>query len=569
MLSIINWQETIDSLNSGIMAIDREGMIIVFNKAASRILGFSQEQATGKRIDQVIPNTRLLEVVKTGQIGFNQRMDLKNCVIITSRSPIMRGEEIVGAVGIFQDLTEIEALSSQLESVKEINKELEAIIESVDDGIVVADGQGIIIRVNKAYQQMTGIAAEEYVGKHAQVLVEEGYAGRCLSPMVIERRTQVTIMDVRNNRELLITGNPVFNEKGDLVRVVSACRDITELNQLKEKLAEVERMRNKYHEELEHLRSQQPFQKIITHNPEMRQKIDMAFFVARVDSTILILGETGVGKDLLARLIHRSSKRAKQPFIKINCGAIPPSLLEAELFGYEPGAFTGASREGKPGLFELANGGTLFLDEIGELPLDMQVKVLQAIQDREIIRVGGKNAIGLDIRIIAATNRDLEEMVRNKDFRQDLFYRLNVVPILLPPLRNRKEDIWPLVHDFLNKYNKRYGYQKWIHPELMRYFLNYDWPGNVRELENVIERLVVTCRDDCITSDFLLGFPPFMGQQDRSDLSSLKNILDSEEKRIIVQTYRKTKSTRKAAAMLGISQSCMVKKLKKYGISAV
>jgi transcriptional regulator with PAS, ATPase and Fis domain len=298
----------------------------------------------------------------------------------------------------------------------------------------------------------------------------------------------------------------------------------------------------------------------------MRQKLDLAFHVAHVDSTVLILGESGVGKELIAQLIHRASKRSKEPFIKINCGAIPTNLLESEFFGYEPGAFTGALREGKPGLFELAQGGTLFLDEVGEIPLDLQVKILRTLQDKEITRVGGKKNINLDVRIVAATNRDLEKMMQENTFREDLYYRLNVVPIVLPPLRNRKEDILPLINDFLAKFQLQYGYQKWIHPDVMERLLNYDWPGNIRELENTIERLVVTSRGECILPENLAGIPAASADPGKQLKTSLKRTLESNEKKIIADVYRNVKSTRKAAVLLGISQSSLVKKLNKYSI---
>ncbi|MDA8212902.1 MAG: sigma 54-interacting transcriptional regulator [Clostridia bacterium] len=565
-LEITYWREILDSTHNGIIAINRAGQIVVFNKAASQIMDYPQDHALGKRVDKVIPNTKLLEVMESGRAELSQRMTIRNRVIISNRSPIRRGKETIGAVGVFQDISDFEELSHQLDTVKAMNKELDAIIESVDDGIVVADRNGFILRANNAYQRMTGITTQEFVGKHVRELVKEGYMRRSVTEMVVERNSRVTIIDIRNSKELLLTGNPVYNEAGELVRVVTAIRDVTELSLLKEQLAESEEIRNRYYQELEHLRSQQSFRKIITNNPVMKQKLDLAFHVARVDSTVLILGESGVGKELIAQLIHRASKRGKKAFIKINCGAIPANLLESELFGYEPGAFTGALKEGKLGLFELAQGGTLFLDEVGELPLDLQVKILRALQDKEITRIGGKKAISLDVRIIAATNRDLQEMVKNKTFRADLFYRLNVVPILLPPLRDRKEDIFPLVAEFLGKFNKQYNYQKWIHPDAMERLLNYDWPGNIRELENTIERWVVTCRDDCI--ELVSGIPDSMAEQGGQDLTLLKTALEREEKRLITQAYHKFRSTRKAAASLGISQSSIVKKMTKYGIDS-
>ena len=499
--------EILDSIHNGVIVVNRQGLIVVINKAAAELANCSQEKALGTRVDIVIPSTKLLDIMDTGQAEYNCRLEMANRVVITNRSPIRKAGVIIGAVAIFQDVSDFEEISQKYDVVKEINKELDAIIEALDDGIVVADRNGFILKANHAYQQMTGITAEEFVGKHVRELIKQGYIGRSVTEMVVERNSPVTIVDIRNNKELLLTGNPVYNDKGELVRVVTAIRDVTQLNSLKEQLAETEEIKNRYYLELEHLRSQQPFRKIITNNPEMRQKLDLAFHVAHVDSTVLILGESGVGKELIAQLIHRASKRSTGPFIKINCGAIPTNLLESEFFGYEPGAFTGALKEGKPGLFELAQGGTLFLDEIGEIPLDLQVKILRTLQDKVITRVGGKTNISLDVRIVAATNRDLKKMMQENTFREDLYYRLNVVPMVLPPLRNRKEDILPLINDFLAKFKLQYGYQKWIHPDVMERLLNYDWPGNIRELENTIERLVVTSRGECILPENLAGIP--------------------------------------------------------------
>ncbi|MBU2054306.1 MAG: sigma 54-interacting transcriptional regulator [Proteobacteria bacterium] len=558
--------EILDSIHNGVIVVNRQGLIVVINKAAAELVNYPQEKALGTRVDIVVPSTKLLDIMDTGQAEYNCHLEIANRVVISNRSPIRKGDVIIGAVAIFQDVSDFEAISQQHDIVKEINKELDAIIESLDDGIVVADRNGFILKANHAYLQMTGITTEEFVGKHVRELIKQGYIGRSVTEMVVERNTPVTIVDIRNNKELLLTGNPVYNDKGELVRVVTAIRDVTQLNFLKEQLAETEEIKNRYYLELEHLRSQQPFRKIITNNPEMKQKLDLAFHVAHVDSTVLILGESGVGKELIAQLIHRASKRSKGPFIKINCGAIPTNLLESEFFGYEPGTFTGALKEGKPGLFELAQGGTLFLDEIGEIPLDLQVKILRTLQDKEITRVGGKKNIGLDVRIVAATNRDLKKMMQENTFREDLYYRLNVVPIVLPPLRNRKEDILPLINDFLAKFKLQYGYQKWIHPDVMERLLNYDWPGNIRELENTIERLVVTSRGECILPENLAGIPAASADTGKQPKTSLKIALESEEKQIINEVYRKFKSTRKAAAVLGISQSSLVKKLNKYSI---
>lgn len=567
-LSREEWLSVVDFSRNALVAIDSGGYVVFLNETAARIIGTDIVSAVGKRMDELVPTTGLLEAMRTGRDEMNQATIINGHRVFANRMTIRRGDRIVGAIGVFQDITEVEKLSRELQSVKAVNQELDGVFESVDDGLVLADERGVVLRVNKAYKSMTGIADEEYRGKHVHDLIVEGYIGRSVSDIVIDRKARYSIVDIRNGRELLLTGNPVFNDKDEIIRVITVVRDTTELSDLKQKLAESEAARDSYYEELKNLRAQLPYLKIVANGPALKQRVELALHVAQVDSNVLILGESGVGKDLFARLIHRASKRALKPFIEINCGAIPGNLLESELFGYEAGAFTGALKQGKAGLIELAQGGTLFLDEVGDLPLDLQVKVLKAIQNKQITRVGGTKTIALDVRILAATNRDLEQMVREKTFRQDLYYRLNVVPIKLPPLRERPEDIVPLVTEFLLKFNTRYGYQKWIHQDVMNCLMSYDWPGNVRELENTVERLVVTCRDDCINLDSLHGFSQSFALSSCASLSLLKETRDQEERQLIMDAYNQTGSTRKTAEVLGISQSSVVKKMKKYGIQS-
>lgn len=572
MAETIDYPAIFDSTYNSIIVVNKELLIVAINKAAASLVGCSQAELLGQRIETIIPNTRLPEVIATGNAIRGERMSLAGRQVVTNRTPILRYGEITGAIAEFQNYYDVDDLAFQLDSVKEMNKELECLIEAVDDGIVVSDGKGYIIRVNKAYQHMTGITADEYVGKHVKELLHAGYVGRTTSDIVIEHKTTLHVTDIRNNKELLLTSVPVLNEAGDVIRVVTVFRDLAELNRLKKQLAQLEKMEVRYQQELSYLRSEQIFKTIVTNNPGMKEKIELAFRVARVNSTVLILGESGTGKELFAQLIHRASTRSCQPFIKVNCGAMPETLLESELFGYEAGAFTGAAKEGKAGLLEIAHEGTLFLDEIGELPLSLQVKLLRAIQEREIRRIGGKKTLAVDVRFVAATNRDLEEMVRNKLFREDLYYRLNVVPLFLPPLRERKEDIFLLTAEFLDRINKQYGWHKWLHPDLVRAFLNYNWPGNVRELQNSIERLVVTSREDCLGLELIHKLFPNMTSLENvadayQDVGLLRAAVENEERKILLEIYQKTGSTRKAAEMLGISQSSVVKKLKKYGIS--
>lgn len=562
-----NWQEICEYASDGIIAINLKKEFIIFNKKAEQILEIPKSQVLGTQIEHVLPNTRLIEVMKTGITELNQRMWMGKNSVVVNRSPLRKGIEIIGAIGIFQDISEFEILTNQLYSVRTLNKELDAIIEAVEDGIVVANAKCYIVRANDAYQRMTSITAKEFVGKHVRELLSAGYMNVSVTEMVIERKSRVDVIDIRNGKDLLFTGMPVFDGSGNVMYVVTAVRDVSELKELKEQLANSEKVKNTYFHELELLRSQESFKKIITRNVEMKNNIEMARYVAKVDTTVLILGESGVGKELIAQLIHRASKHSKGPFIKINCGAIPQNLIESEFFGYDPGAFTGALKQGKPGLFELANEGTLFLDEIGELPLDLQVKVLRAIQDKEITRIGGQKTIKLNIRIVAATNRNLEKMVEEKTFREDLYYRLKVVPITIPPLRERKDDILPLVMEFLSQFNQRYELQKWIHPDVMEVLLEYDWPGNIRELENTIERLVVTSHEDCIGINNLKTLSFLIPKKRLKSPTLLHEYLESEEERLIAEAYQAAKNTRGAAQLLGISQSSFVKKMKKYSLN--
>lgn len=562
-----DWLEVIDQVAAGVVVVDRDGKILVCNQAAAALLNADRKELLGKDIDVTGPDLQLAEIIKDGQAKADRRLQIGGRAVTVHRIPLRRDREVIGAVAVLDDVSETEALTAKLNSARQVNRELEALIEFVAEGIVVTNDKGYITRVNDAYRRLAGITDKEYLGKHFQTLFEEGYTHRTTTDVAMDRKAPFTAIDVRNNRELLITSTPVLNDDGEITAVVGVLRDLESLNCLRDQLIQNDFFRQQFYEELKQLRSQESYRAIITRNPRMRERVETALRVARVNSTVLILGESGVGKELLAQMIHRASRRSKLPFIKVDCTTIPASLMEGELFGYETGSFTGAPKEGRKGLLELAQNGTLFLDEVGDLPYEMQSKILRAIQDKQINRIGGRKALNLDIRIIAATNRDLEKMMKEKTFREDLYYRLNVVPITLPPLRERPEDIAPLVADFLERFNREYGYQKWILPDVIKELAQYDWPGNVRELQNVIERLVVTQREDCVgvgqlEGCFAAGHCGLAGGKG----SCLKAMLENEERRLLEESYRVAGSTRKVAALLGISQSAVVKKLNKYGI---
>lgn len=461
--------------------------------------------------------------------------------------------------------------NEEIQYYKDLKDEYDAIFDSSYDGIYITDGKGITLRLNKACERIEGVTAKDVIGKHMKELVDMGVYSESVTLKVLEKKAPVTILqNVQNGKEVIATGNPVF-KNGEIIRVVTNSRDITELNRLKKELYETKQLTEKYHSELEILRQEQTRTgDIIVKSSAMRKVIDLVVHVAKVDSTVLIQGESGVGKEIIAKIIHRNSNRRKGPFIKVNCGAIPETLLESELFGYEKGAFTGASKTGKIGLIELANEGTFFLDEIGELSLNLQVKLLRVLQEREILRVGGEKPIPVDIRIIAATNRDLKKMVQEKAFRDDLYYRLNVVPVTVPPLRERKDDIQPFIMLFLNKFNNKYNLQKRISPEVVETLIQYDWPGNVRELENLIERLVVTVSEEEISVEHLPGaFRDYEKGRNTftlNDFRTYQEAINNFEKNLLITVMKNSKSTQEMAEILNVNRSTITRKLKKHNI---
>lgn len=563
----------LDSAHGGICAVDKNGIIITFNRTAEKLSGINRENALGRHIAEIVPHTELPQVLETGEAQYNQKLEINGVTVVANRTPIMSGQQVVGAVVVFQDLTELEAISKELSVVQELCQELDAVIDSSYDGIAVTDGRGNVLKVNQAYARLTGINVRAVLGKNTAELIKEGVISNSATLQALKEGKPVSIMQrTKDGRMLLVTGNPIFAENSNqITRVVVNCRDLTELNQLKRQLGEIEELKERYYSELEALRAQQlEVGPIVARSVEMKKIMELAARIALVDSNVLILGESGVGKEVVAKTIHKLSSRSGGPFIRINCGAIPENLLESELFGYEEGAFSGAKKTGKPGMFELAHGGTLFLDEVGDLPANLQVKLLSAIQEREVIRVGGTKGIKVDIRLIAATNKDLEAMVRRGTFRADLFYRLNVVPVLIPPLNQRKEDIIPLLLGFLDKFNTKYGLSKVLAPEVVDLFLGYSWPGNVRELENIVERLVVVTPGDIISPENLPGemlrSPGFPALRQDSQSSGMEGDNRQNEESILRELYRRHRSTRKVAEVLGINQSTVVRRLRKYNI---
>lgn len=454
----------------------------------------------------------------------------------------------------------------ELKNVKKLTKKLDTVLDSSYDGIYITDGNAVTIRVNKAYERITGLKIEEFLGKNVSYLVEKGIISKACSTIVLERKEVVTIEQTLNSGKiLLVTGTPIFDDSGEIEMVVTNVRDITELILLKEELQKKKEKVDRYNSELRRLKSKLGSKvecNVISRNKGMKDLLNSVKRVASHDTTVLITGETGVGKEVITEYIHKNSARSDEKLIKVNCGAIPSSLIESELFGYEKGAFTGANQAGKIGLFEEANGGTLLLDEIGELPYNMQAKLLRILQEQEIQRVGGLETIKIDVRIIAATNKDLKNLAEQGGFRMDLYYRLSIIPIHIPPLRERKEDIIPLTNEFLYNLYERYGNKKYLSKNAYEILYNYKWPGNIRELKNLIERVYVMSNDERIEESDIPLNKDNLSEYGKSVL--LKEAVAKLEYKMIEESYKKFGNVRDAARHLGIDASTFVRKRQKY-----
>jgi PAS domain S-box-containing protein len=566
-------QFILNSIYNGIVAIDVKGHISHFNKTAERIFSLPAHEALDRYILDVLPNTggKLLESLETGKPFYGEKLKGEKVTLVSNINPMVMGGKVMGVVSVFQDISEIESISKELDLFKNMKNWLDAVIESSHDGLWICDHEGKVIRINKASARINSVKPEEVTGKNVKVLIGEGLFDRSVTLDVLQRKTSVTmIQQIKGGKKILVTGNPIFNENGEISFVLTNERDLTELDHLRSQLQETQALTKGYISKLSELEMKGvDLSNIIFRSEEMEKTVEMALRVSQVNSTVFLFGESGVGKGMIAKLIHKHSDRSSGPFIRVDCAGIPESLMESELFGYEKGAFTGAKSEGKIGFFELADKGTLFLDEVGEVPLNSQSKLLRFLEDHEIIRVGGTEPKAIDVRIIAASNRDIEEMVKMKLFRRDLYYRLNVVPLSITPLREREEDIIPLLFYFLDKFNKAYHKKKIFSPDAIDLLSKYDFPGNVRELANLVERLVVVSESDHIETKNLPGI--VTGAISKATPYSflagnipLKDAVEICEGLIIGKTLKKYGSQREAARVLKIDQSTISRKIKKY-----
>lgn len=446
-----------------------------------------------------------------------------------------------------------------------------SIFDNDDNDICILDGNGTYLKISDSYERHNGVKREDVIGQNVSTLMNNGVFSPSVTLETIKNRKKTTLVQTNwLGRTIMTTGTPIFDKNGNIEYIVCYNSiDIPELSTTEDKLDRIKALMNQYNISINELRANEikDYDGIIAQSKSMQSICTLIDKIADTNANVVITGATGVGKSLLAKTIHKKSDRHQYPFVEVDCGAIPPTLIESELFGYEKGAFTGAAANGKLGRIELANKGTLFLDEIAEMPPDMQVKLLKVIQEHIITRVGGTESIEIDFRLIVATNKDLEKEVEKNNFRQDLFYRLNVIPIYIPPLKDRTEDIFPLINTFIKKFNDIHGKNINISSDAIRVLEIYDWPGNIRQLENLIERIVILAHDDTITSGFIKNLiDPEAAITDNIDNDNIefKEMIEIYESQIINNAYEKYKTSVSVAKHLGMSQTNAARYLRKY-----
>jgi PAS domain S-box-containing protein len=568
-----------NSVHVGIIAIDTSYHIIFLNKYAADFLGLSEKDTIGLCISQIFESAEPIfkMCIEDGKSQLRQRIVDKDIKIVGDITPILEGQQVLGAVYCFLGANEAIHSTRELNKLKSyeyLEDELEKIVDQSFHGEWLCDGEGTVLRVNEAGARFIGVEAGDIVGEKAWYLLEKGWVDRSVTKEVLQTKEKVSIVQhTKNNKDIMATGFPVFGEGGEIIRVIVHVIDITGLNTIRKQLEHSRLVSEKYKNEYLDL-SMLEFrrQDLVAESGKMKQVLRMALKIAHISASgILITGESGVGKGVIAKFIHINSSRREKPFVQINCAALPESLLEAELFGYERGAFTGAGESGKVGLIELAKNGTLFLDEIGDIPIAVQVKLLKYLDDHLVRPLGGIQEKTINCSIISATNQDLVALINQRRFREDLLYRLNAFTISIPPLRERKEDIFELCNYFLQKYNKEYNQNGRVSFRGMRVLQSHQFPGNVRELESIIKQAIVMSNDDVI-DDYIAHMLAEGGKsQGQRDLTvgklGLNTKIQEFEKGILNNTVKECKTTREMANRLGIDQSTVVRKLKKHRIS--
>lgn len=562
-----------NTAHDGMIVIDNEERITLFNKSAEKITGFKREDVLGHPVLEVIPASQLPYILQTKKVERNHEFTFENGKkIITTRIPILNDQgELFGAFALFKDITEVVDLAKEVTNLKEIQTMLEAIIQSSEEAISVVDEDGTGLLINPAYTRLTGLKEEDVIGKPATADISEGES---MHMKVLQTRRPVRSVRMKvgaHKKDVLVNVAPVIVD-GKLKGSVGVIHDVSEIKQLTNEL-------NRARQIIRTLEAKYSFDDIIGSSEEFKLAIEQAKLAAKTPATVLLRGESGTGKELFAHAIHNASDRKYNKFIRVNCAAISETLLESEMFGYEEGAFSGAKRGGKRGLFEEANNGSIFLDEIGELSAQMQAKLLRVLQEKEIVRVGGTKAVPINVRVIAATNVHLEKGIANGKIREDLYYRLNKIPIHITPLRQRKEDIELLSQHLIQKINQDYGRNvEGLTPAALVYLKQYEWPGNVRELENILGRAVIYMHYNeqfidvhhipelqSVSEPKKMVLAPVVGSNHEGTLNDLVEVYEAQVMKQVLEKYNYNKT--KTAKQLGISVRTLYYKMEKYNLA--
>lgn len=565
----------LNSTHDAIIAVDKEGIITLFNQAAQKLINRQNKQMIGNHVTNIISNSRLPVVIQTGTSELNRKFPLGEITIITNRMPVKDDNgNVIGAVAVFRDITELDELLEENTKLKEMQIMLTAIIQSTQDAISVVDEEGIGIIVNPAYELLSRMKAEELIGKPCTADIPDGEESNHLK--VLETKQPIKNVTAKigpNLKEVVADLAPII-VNGVLKGSVAVIHDLSEIKRLTYELDKTKQILRKKE-------AKYTFGDIVGKDSQIKSAVDKAKNAAKTPATVLLRGESGTGKELFAHAIHNESTRKNKPFIKVNCAALSENILESELFGYVEGAFTGAKRGGRQGLFERANKGTIFLDEIGEMNINTQAKLLRVLNEKEIIKVGGNETIEINVRVIAATNTNLEKQINEGAFREDLYYRLNVYPILIPPLRYRRPDIPFLIQNIIQKYNHEYGrFVKDISEKAVEKIMNMSWYGNVRELENYIGHAMINMdsKERIIEIDHL---PKIENKTpiDHGELDERKNYIDIEmenasmsysefmdkaEEKYVKNLLKKNIKRSQAAKIMGVSERNLYYILKKH-----
>lgn len=563
--SVSKHRSFMSCVDSGVLLLSRVGNIVEANKRSEEIFDLDANEIVGMHISDVLDSQDISTIKAEDKESYSTVLNLRNKKIIIFKEPVLRKNKYIGCVLTARDITEYNRIEEQLSSEKTEKEILKTIFDMAYDGLIVVDSEGYVKMISNAYKKFLGLEKENLVGKHVTEVIEN-------TRLHIVAKTGVSeIGDLQKIKDNYIIASriPVF-ENGKVTNVVGKVmfRNIGELDELYNKITKIEQQLENYRDEITQMnKAKYRFSNIVGKSSAIKQAISMAKKSAYTDSSVLILGESGTGKELFAQSIHNSSARRGNPFIKVNCAAIPDDLLESELFGYEEGSFTGAKKGGKIGKFEAADQGTIFLDEIGDMPLNMQAKLLRTIQEREIERIGSTKTKKIDVRIIAATNRNIQQMIEAKKFRLDLYYRLNVVTLHIPALRERTEDIEELSKSFIEKFRVRYLKKiETISESAIMKLKRYNWPGNVRELENIIERAINIIDEGSVIRPKHLPLD-ISSNYDFEELKTLKEIVEETERKAILNCLEAVNFNKsKASKILGISRTAFYEKIDKYNL---